>query len=214
VLAASWIDEANILGGSEAAEGWRKKLADPSRPPRLSFAGRLIPSKGILELLHAMDRVRERGIRAELDIYGFGELESRCRDAADRSGGAIRFRGSLPYGPSFFEALRACDVLVVPTLSDEQPRVVFDAFSQAIPVLASDTMGHRQCVEDGRTGMLFTAGDADAIAAVIQRASADRQKLAEMGLAALAVARSNTHAAMHRRRFELIKRAIAERAPP
>ena len=85
---------------------------------------------------------------------------------------------------------------------------MFDAFSQAVPILASATMGHRECVADGINGRLFAVNDARAIAQCIERAAADRGSLSRLGTAGLAAARTNTHQAMHRRRFELIQRAL------
>ncbi len=209
VLPASWIDAADILTDEQAAQAWQGKLADPARPLRLVFAGRLAEAKGLPLLLEAMQSAREAGTGVELDIYGFGELEAQCRAAADRPGSGVRFLGTLPYGSAFFKAIGGYDAVVVPSLSDEQPRIVFDAFSQAVPVLASATAGHRGCVSDGVTGLLFDVNDAGALRRCIERVAADRGLLAQLGNAGLAAARANTHQAMHARRFELIRRAMA-----
>ncbi len=40
----------------------------------------------------------------------------------------------VSYG-TFLNLLRGFDAILVPSLSDEQPRPIFDAFSQAVPVL-------------------------------------------------------------------------------
>jgi glycosyltransferase involved in cell wall biosynthesis len=94
--------------------------------------------------------------------------------------------------------------VAVPSLSDEQPRVVFDCFSQAVPVVASDTPGLVQCVTHGRDGLVVPAGDAEALAGAIARASADRPSLRDLGVAALDTARGLTHDQMHARRTEII----------
>ncbi len=209
VLQASWIDEGDILSDAQAAELWRGKGADGSRPVRVVFVGRLTVAKGLLLLLDVIRDLRARGVAVELDIFGFGELEPQCRAAAEAANSGVKFRGTLPYGPEFFRAIRGYDAVVVPSLSDEQPRIVFDAFSQAVPILASGTMGHRECVTEGKNGLLFKVDDAAALGACIERVARERGVLAELGMASVVAARAHTHQAMHRRRFELIKRAMA-----
>jgi hypothetical protein len=39
----------------------------------------------------------------------------------------------------FLSLLRGFDGALVPSLSDEQPRILYDAFSQAVPVIGSAT---------------------------------------------------------------------------
>src|SRR5262249_15177636 len=64
----------------------------------------------------------------------------------------------------FFDFLQRYHAIVVPSLSDEQPRIVFDAAARGVPVLASDTDGLRPHVENDRTGRLIAPGNANALA--------------------------------------------------
>lgn len=212
VLHASWIDERNILSDPDARRQWGQKLARPG-PLRVVFAGRLEAAKGVEVLLEAMALLERSGAPVHLDVYGEGELLPACERAqADRAGSVqVRARGVLPYGDPFFAALREADVMVVPSLSDEQPRIAFDAFSQAVPVLGSDTAGLRDCVADGLEGVLIRPGDAAALARSITELCGDRPRLAAMGLAGLQRARSLTHREMHRRRCGYILAALGGR---
>ena len=117
----------------------------------------------------------------------------------------VELLGTVPYGQPLLELLRRYDAVVVPSLSDEQPRIVFDAFSQGVPILGSDTAGLRSCVENGETGLLTTPGDVDALAGVLRYALAHREELARLGMASLTVARSMTHQEMHRKRAVLLR---------
>lgn len=212
VLHASWIDERNILSDPDAQRQWDQKQSRPGTL-RAVFAGRLEAAKGVEVLLEAMALLERSGVSVHLDIYGEGELLPACERAqAERAGSVqVRARGVLPYGDPFFAALREADIMVVPSLSDEQPRIVFDAFSQAVPVLGSDTAGLRDCVADGREGVLIRPGDAAALARAITDLSADRARLAAMGMAGLQRARSLTHREMHRRRCGYILAALGGR---
>lgn len=215
VLVATWIDPWAVLDHDRAEDAWDERLAGPSRPLRLVFAGQLTASKGILVLLDAVRMLAGR-VPVRLHIYGKGPLRDRCERAAAAlgPGAEVEFRGVLAYGPGFFAMLDDHDLAVVPSLTDEQPRVVYDAYARALPVLASDTTGHRECVAPGRTGVLVPPGDAAALAGAIARASARRDELRAMGLAGLDVARDTTHDRMHARRAELIARSVAGGPPP
>jgi glycosyltransferase involved in cell wall biosynthesis len=205
VMEASWIDEATLLSDQQlerALEERRRTL--PTL--RMVFAGRLTEAKGTLLLLQATAACVRAGVDVQLDVFGEGPLEAELsrRIAADGMGARIRMRGTLPYDRRFFDALAMFDVIVIPTLSDEQPRIVFDAFSQGLPVIASRTEGAVQCIEDGVTGLLFETGDAAAFEARITQVAGDPDRLPAMARACLAYARRKTHQHMHRARWRLL----------
>lgn len=210
VVSASWIDEADILRPEQAEAVWAAKLIDPDRPLRLAYAGQLNESKGVAVLLSALEDLARRGTRAHVQIYGNGAMLGASQELANRLHGNVSMElcGTLPYGPEFFAKLGEQDLLIVPSLSDEQPRIVFDAFSQAVPVIASDTAGLRQCVTDGQNGWLVSPGDPSALAVAVVRAAGDRQALRLLGIKALDTARALTHDAMHLQRAELLKSAL------
>jgi glycosyltransferase involved in cell wall biosynthesis len=97
--------------------------------------------------------------------------------------------------------------MVIPSLNDEQPRIVYDCYARALPVIASETLGLRQCVQEGETGRLIPPGDPEALADAIAWASEHRDRLRELGLGGLAVARETTLERLHERRAELILHA-------
>jgi glycosyltransferase involved in cell wall biosynthesis len=108
--------------------------------------------------------------------------------------------------------LRNYHAVVIPSITDEQPRIVFDCYSQAIPVIASDTHGLRSCVANGVTGRLVQPGDTEALAGVIASVRTDIAGLERMGLAALEVARKHTHRRMHEERQVLLLARFDARA--
>jgi glycosyltransferase involved in cell wall biosynthesis len=212
VLHASWIDEAAVLDAATARARWQSRT--PQQPLRLLFAGRLQEDKGLRVLFDALARLRgSEPVRVELALVGSGPLEDACRAQAALSDERVHVEllRPVPYGEPLFALMRRFDALLVPSLADEQPRVVYDAYSQALPVLASATPGLTACVADGVTGRLFAPADAAALASAIERAAADPAALQALGLKALDAARATTHQAMHRRRHALIAEALAAR---
>ena len=136
IVRASWIDRENILTTDRAEAIWSEKLADPDRPFRVVFAANLVASKGVLVLIDALKELERRGVPVDFDIYGQGVLLDRCRGGRRRlqpAASGSTCRGSLAYGEPFFEMLQAHDLMVVPSLSDEQPRVVYDGFAGPSP---------------------------------------------------------------------------------
>jgi len=214
VIHASWIDEAVVLSDEKARARWQARRRDGGVELRLLFAGRLQEDKGIHVMLDAVRRLRSDGrTQMHLSIIGAGELEGACREQAKYSDQRVQVEllDPVPYGEPFFALLRLFDAILVPSLADEQPRIVYDAYSQAMPVLGSATQGLKTCVTEGVNGRLFAPGDAQALADTVRWAANEPDALQRLGLAALATARAMTHQEMHRRRHVLIARTLAER---
>jgi glycosyltransferase involved in cell wall biosynthesis len=207
VINASWIDEENVLSEESALQIWKNKQTNKLR---LLFAGRLVAGKGVLVLLEAIKLLERHGVELELDILGEGELSDVCREASRQPAESVKIRtlGTVAYGAEFRRKIQGYHAMVVPNITDEQPRIVYDAFSQAVPVLASDTDGLRACVIDEKTGKLIKANDSLALAHLLQWAANNLSKLESMGIAALDVARLETHQEMHRRRWLLLHKLL------
>lgn len=210
VVPASWVDGETILSDAIAVKLWDEKLKEPLRPLRIVFAGTLAESKGIRVFLTALELLTRRGVSIDAWVYGTGAMDSDVKIAVACLGPPVSLSvgGKVAYGPDFFAMLRTMDILVVPSLSDEQPRVVYDAWSQALPVIASDTPGLRQCVTDGKNGFMIPRGDPSALASTIERLASARKSLRTLGMGGLETARSWTHSRMHSYRGTLIRDAL------
>jgi glycosyltransferase involved in cell wall biosynthesis len=203
---ATWVDEEWIVSEADAAAMWDRK----SGPVRLLFAGRLIPQKGVLELLAAARTAGRMGAELDLTVVGEGPLRGDCLQASQEPAGPVRLSVHEPvsFGLPFFSLVRRHDAVLVPSLSDEQPRVLFDALSQAVPVIGSDTGGIREVVEPDETGRLVPPGDVAALAEAMVWASRNRPTLRALGLRGLETVRGRTHRAMHQSRGGIIRQAL------
>lgn len=206
IIHASWIDEANIISEADATKIWHEKLSASPKQLKILFAGRLHPSKGVLVLLEAMKILDEQNIAVKLDRLGEGALLSNCQAAsfAMEKSAQIEVLGTLRYCPELFGRLQQYHAFVVPSISDEQPRIVYDAYSQAVPILANNTAGLRDCIENGITGSIANCNDAVALANLLKQSGENLNLLQNMGMAALKQARSLTHQQMHRQRWQLL----------
>lgn len=211
VIHASWIDEDVILSDRQAAAIWRQKMP-PACELKVLFAGRLDPEKGVLVLLEALKDAAKSNAPIRLDILGTGILAGNCGVVSAELSGLTRVvvLGTVPYGPPLFSLLQQYHAIVVPSISDEQPRIVYDAYSQGVPALASDTAGLRDCIFNGQTGWLVEPNNSAALSNILQQASMRREELQKMGMRALTVARTLTHQRMHHIRQRLLLQLLSQ----
>ncbi len=196
IAPASWIDEEDILDDEAAGRAWKEKGQRERR--RFLFAGRLVREKGVGTLLAAIGILSGRGVPVDIDIIGAGPLFGGCAAAAERYDiPKVRLMEPVAAGAAFLAILGTYDAVLIPSLSDEQPRILFDAYARAVPVIAANTDGLRQHVNPETTGWLTPPGDAAALADAMEEAASTRAGLERRGLAALEVARATTHRRMH-----------------
>jgi glycosyltransferase involved in cell wall biosynthesis len=198
VLIAPQSVEAELFGRPVAAHetaAWRTGAGLPDGPLVL-FVGRLVPEKGIRELLAAW-RALPAGHGATLVAIGDGPLavDVAATPAARLLGPLARERLPVAYA--------AATLVVVPSIPT--PRflepwglVCNEAMHQGVPVLATTAVGAAAggLVRDGETGLVVAAGDAAALAAGIERLLADAPRRARLGAAGRTAVAAHTYAAM------------------
>ena len=163
----------------------------PTKKWRLAYIARVVPIKGLIDLLGTVDILTMRGIDDfHLDILGPTDHDpdyySMCREKArelnieDR----ITFRGTVPVR----EFLSEFDLLVLPSYNEGQPIVVLEAMTAGIPVVGTDVGGMAQLITDPLVtstgevwepcGRLIQPGDSVAMADVLQEVMSDREEYA------------------------------------
>jgi glycosyltransferase involved in cell wall biosynthesis len=148
--------------------------------PRLLCVGRLIPIKGHIVLLRAFAAAREQVPSLRLDIAGRGPLEPALRALAKELGveDAVNFLG---YVAPVQRAIEEAAIVVVPSMGEGFGMVALEAMERARPVVAAEIGGLGELVEDGVTGHLVPAGEAEPLADVLVRLASDLPRAAEMG---------------------------------
>jgi len=199
------VNSENVLDEDQARLLWERKVQEPVR---FLFAGRLMAEKGVTILLEAAAKLAVAGTKAELHIIGDGPLRHAVIAAERNDAFTIKYFEPIPYGPGFLDFLQKHHMIVIPSLSYEQPRVVFDAAARAVPILASDTDGLRPHVTDNRTGRLVPPGDAEALAKAMAAAIDNPAVLRGYAMEILSSVRGKTHRAMHVERSKIIARHL------
>jgi glycosyltransferase involved in cell wall biosynthesis len=147
VPTAHWVDER-----------FRPEPADPAGvffpgvragDPVILYAGRLSEEKGILELPGILGAVAVRFPNARLVLAGEGPVERELRTFLPD---AVHL-GWVPPG-QLPRVYSSADVLLLPSRFDTFGCVVLEAFACGLPVVAYDTKGPRDIVQDGVNGFL------------------------------------------------------------
>jgi glycosyltransferase involved in cell wall biosynthesis len=148
--------------------------------PRLLCVGRLIPIKGHIVLLRAFAEARREVPGLRLDIAGRGPLEPALRALALELGvdDAVNFLG---YVAPIQRAIEGAAIVVVPSMGEGFGMVALEAMERARPVIAAEIGGLGELVEDGATGLLVPAGEAEPLARAIVRLAGDLELAARMG---------------------------------
>lgn len=153
--------------------GFATAGAKPRRPDplavRLLFVGRLVASKGVLDLMRAfrMACAAVPDARAELTLVGnndFADAAYAARVQAEAAGMAVRFAGQLDE-PSLIQAYRHADVFVIPSYHEGYCVPVLEAFACGCHVIGYDA-GNLPAIV-GAWGLLVPTGDVAALAAAL-----------------------------------------------
>lgn len=133
----------------------------------IGFFGNLVRQKRPSVFLHAAARLSERNEKP-LAFLLFGtdrgsaraELTALAEDLG--IGDRVHFMGfQTPIEPW----MAGCDLMIATGVGDGLGRSLVEAMISGTPVVATDSGGHREVIEDGKTGWLATADDPDALAA-------------------------------------------------
>lgn len=129
------------------------------------FVGRLAPEKGLAVLFDAWSRLEGT---TRLIVVGDGPEAPLVRAACARDPRIVWAGRSEPSEVLSILGRSAC--LVMPSLSYETfGRAIAEAFSVGTPAIVSALGAMRELVDEGRTGLVFEAGNALQLAAVLTR---------------------------------------------
>ena len=149
-------------------------------PVRFLFVGRVMHEKGVDELFSAAKRMKqELGDGVEFHIVG--SFEEACKPVMDEleQSGVVRYHGYQPDMKPFY-ATASC--VVLPSYHEGMSNVLLEAAASGRPLITSDIPGCREAVEDGVSGYLCPAKDADALYHALRRfASLPLAERAELG---------------------------------
>lgn len=134
---------------------------------RFLFVGRVMHEKGVDELFAAVKRMKqEYGDGVEFHIVGsFEEGYKPLMDELEKAG-VVKYHGYQSDMKRFY-AMASC--VVLPSYHEGMSNVLLEAAASGRPLITSDIPGCREAVEDGNSGYLCPAKDANALYGAMQR---------------------------------------------
>lgn len=166
----------------------RAEIGIPDGATAIFCVGMLRPDKGQNFLLDALHLLKARGLELTLVLAGSATAESAEYEAGlkrQAQGLAVHFLG---YREDVSELMQTADLVVIPSLTEAQPRVAVQAFATGRPVVASSVGGVPEIVKDGETGWLVPPAQPEALADAIARVLADPAATARVAAGARALA--------------------------
>ena len=172
------VDSSHFLGGAGL-----QKL----EPPRILFAGNLVPSKGVDVLLRALAELERRGVACQLKILGDGPSRAELELLAHTLGitSRVTWASFVPQGQMGAE-YGASAVTVLPSRGQAEGLglTLVEALLAGSAVVGSAAGGIPEVILHERTGLIARDGDAKDLAHQIQRLLTDvplRERLTRAG---------------------------------
>lgn len=150
---------------------------------RFVFLSSVRNVKGIATMLLAFRKALARGANASLDMYGpmRTDFDRGLFDGLGSRGEPIAYCGPVNHD-AVRETLAGYHCFVFPTEYKLEgfPAVLAEAMASGLPIIASDIAYNAEIVSNERGGLLFPAGDDEALAACICRLCEHRETLKRM----------------------------------
>jgi glycosyltransferase involved in cell wall biosynthesis len=153
--------------------------------PVVLLVSRMLNDKGVREFVAAAQALRRKGIPSRFVLVGgpdplnpnsltTEELEAIASD------GYVEWLGQRGDIPGLYAR---ADIAVLPSYREGLPKSLLEAAAAGLPIVATDTSGCREVVEPNLNGLLVPVGNAEALAAALERLLQDKELRARFGVA-------------------------------
>lgn len=155
---------ARTVEVERAAMKIRTSLSIPKEAFTFIFVGRLVPDKGIDELMEAFCRLQSE--TPDVHLLLVGDEESSLSPLKD---GTVSWMSSTKniHSAGWQEDVRpwyaAADALVFPSHREGFPNVVIEAGAMGLPSIVTDINGSREIIREGENGTIVPPKDKSAL---------------------------------------------------
>jgi len=162
-----------------------------SSPRKLSnkitfiLTARMLKDKGISEYIGASKIVYEKYPESIFTLVGDIDKENPASFTEEElttelAGSNINWLG---YRKDILELLQDSDVMVFPSYREGLPKSLIEAASVGLPIITSETVGCRDCVDEGINGFLVPVGNSIILAEKMIELIEHPEMLKRMGIA-------------------------------
>lgn len=176
-----------LIRGSGVDTAHFAALPDPvGQGVTVALVGRMLRSKGVLDAVSAIRKLRAGGMAVDLILAGTADPDSSDSLSAAELAELEREPGIqwLGHVADVREVWRRAAIALLPSSYGEGvPKSLLEAASCARPIVASDMPGCREVVAPGETGLLVPPHDVAALAASVAKLAGDPALRRRLGVA-------------------------------
>ena len=169
-----------------------EKVGDPyekfpqlkGKGPIVLYAGRLIAQKGLKLFAQAISRLKDTDAHPVFAGSGSPKLLFRTLQQYGIPKERYIYLGFVSPGKALASVYKLSSIFVLPSFSENFPFSLLEAMSMKVPCVASNVGAISEIIDDGQSGLLFPAGDLEALVSHIRALLQDeskRGKVAEAG---------------------------------
>ncbi|MHA2098414.1 MAG: glycosyltransferase family 4 protein [Candidatus Kariarchaeaceae archaeon] len=150
---------------------------------------RITPEKGIEYLIKSVGILSNKydlriiliGPKVNLGYYEYLKREYRNENLQDK----VIFTGPINDRDKLMEYYTEADIFILPSLSEGLPKVLPEAMSKGLPIIASRIGGIPEIVKDGENGILVSPNNIEELAKAIKVLLDDSELRKRMGINSL-----------------------------
>ena len=142
----------------------------------ICFVGELYKAKNQRMLICAMPEIQIKIPNAVLWLVGEGVDRQELIELAEylNLSSSVYFMGRRGNPCDY---IRACDLYVSPSEKEGLPFNIVEALGCGKTILATNIKGHKDIIEDGKSGFLFPSGDINAFAELVKKVHTGELKI-------------------------------------
>jgi glycosyltransferase involved in cell wall biosynthesis len=151
-----------------------------------AIVSRMLGEKGVNEVVAAARVLRERGVAIRIQLVGTPDPENPTSISEEtlqewHNERIIEWHG---HRSDIAEVWAQAHIAVLPSYREGFPKSLIEAMASRRPAITTDTIGCREVIEDGVSGILVPVYDSGALADALQKLVEDKVLRREMGRAA------------------------------
>lgn len=138
----------------------------------LIYIGSITESKGVGDILEAIEKLRDNNLPVNLKIAGGGETEAFINKAKQlKIEDCVEFLGLVP-NKAVVHLMREADLVLIPSRHEYPegfPMTIYEALCSRTPIIASDHPMFKNKLKSGINAMIFKSGNSISLSACIDK---------------------------------------------
>ncbi|MDY3319024.1 glycosyltransferase family 4 protein [Riemerella anatipestifer] len=150
---------------------------------KILFPTRMLWDKGVKELREATELLKDRyKDKIEFILVGLADTENKAGVTKEyleewSDGEYVKWLG---YQRDMVSMYQNSHIVVLPSYREGMPRTLIEACSVGRPIITTNAIGCRECVNEGENGLKVTVGDSLSLANAIERLVNDKKLMEKM----------------------------------